>query len=435
MPKVFRLPDLGEGIHEGEIVDVLVQPGESITEGQPLLIVETDKASVEIPSPFTGVVETVHVQSGQVVRVGDALVTVREKGEALEAPPMQVAAKSPTMEPTPVREHGEREEREGLPVAASPATRRLARELGVDLRKVRPSGPGGRVTAEDVRQAAQARQEPQEPPAKLTEAAPEMEVEGPSRPAEDLLASEPVGLGAVPEGERRVPLRSVRRVIARRMQESWARVPHVTHHEGVDITDLERLREEVNRDVLMPEKRLSLTPFLVKAVVALLKEYPFFNARLDEQKQEIVLHDVYNVGVAVDSPRGLVVPVLKNADRKSIQELAAELRLLSQRARSGELSPEDVSGGTFTVTNIGPLGGRGFTPLINYPQVAILGAGKARLEPVVTGSLEDHTLTVRLILPVVLAFDHRVVDGADGARFVNRLKALLENPKKMVVVL
>lgn len=435
MPKVFRLPDLGEGIHEGEIVDVLVKPGESITEGQPLLIVETDKASVEIPSPFTGVVETVHVQPGQVVHVGDSLVTVRDKGEAVEAPPMEVAAKGPTMEPSPVPEHGDREEREGLPVAASPATRRLARELGVDLRKVRPSGPAGRVTAEDVRQAAQARHEPHEPPAKPSEAAPAMEAERPSCAAEELLVSERVGLGAVPEGGRRVPLRSVRRVIARRMQESWARVPHVTHHEGVDITDLERLREEVNRDVLMPEKRLSLTPFLVKAVVAVLKEYPFFNARLDEPKQEIVLHDVYNVGVAVDSPRGLVVPVLKNADRKSIQELAAELRLLSQGARSGELSPEDVSGGTFTVTNIGPLGGRGFTPLINYPQVAILGAGKARLEPVVTGSLEDHTLTVRLILPVVLAFDHRVVDGADGARFVNRLKALLENPKKMLVVL
>lgn len=435
MPKVFRLPDLGEGIHEGEIVDVLVKPGESITEGQPLLIVETDKASVEIPSPFTGVVETVHVQPGQVVRVGDSLVTVLEKGEAAETPPVGVSAEGRSVEETPVREPEERDEREGLPVAASPATRRLAREMGVDLRRVRPSGPGGRVTAEDVRQAAQALREPPKAPAKPLEAAPSIEVTRPSRPAEGVPVSEPVGVGPEGEGGRRVPLRSVRRVIARRMQESWARVPHVTHHEGVDITDLERLREEVNSEAIMPEKRLSLTPFLVKAVVAVLKEFPFFNARLDEERQEIVVHEAFHVGVAVDSPRGLVVPVLKNADRKSIRELGAELRLLSQRARSGELSPDDVSGGTFTVTNIGPLGGRGFTPLINYPQVAILGAGRARLEPVVTGTLEDHSLTVRLILPVVLAFDHRVVDGADGARFINRLKALLENPKKMFVVL
>ncbi|ROR03321.1 dihydrolipoamide acetyltransferase family protein [Desulfosoma caldarium] len=435
MPKVFQLPDLGEGIHEGEIVEVLVKPGESILEGQPLLIVETDKASVEIPSPFTGVVEAVHVQPGQVVRVGDFLVTVLEKGEEAETAPVGVSAEGRSGGETPVQEPEARDKREGLPVAASPATRRLARELGVDLRQVRASGPGGRVTADDVRQAAQAIHEPKEVPLKPAEAAPSGEVKRPSRPVEGAPGSEPVGLGPEEEGERRVPLRSVRRVIARRMQESWARVPHVTHHEGIDITDLERLRQEVNSEAIDAAKHLSLTPFLVKAAVAVLKEFPFFNARLDEDRQEIVVHKAFHVGVAVDSPRGLVVPVLKNADRKSIAELNAELRLLSERARSGELNPEDVSGGTFTVTNIGPLGGRGFTPLINYPQVAILGAGRARLEPVVTGTLEDHTITVRLILPVVLAFDHRVVDGADGARFVNRLKALLENPKKMLIAL
>jgi len=432
MAKVFRLPDLGEGIHEGEIVEVLVRSGDLITEGQPLLIVETDKATVEIPSPFAGVVQAVHVEAGQVVHVGDPLVTVREKSEPAEELPAAPAPPAPTgVEPAGAAE--------GLPVAASPATRRLARELGVDLRRVRPSGPGGRVTSEDVRRAVEEAKTSERPAVVGGVAPPEAQepmkeerippVEGPPSPS-----GMPEGAPVFP-AERRVPLKSFRRVIARRMADSWARVPHVTHHDGVDISELERLRQELNRQTADPARHLSLTPFLIKAAVAVLKEFPAFNARLDEARQEIVLKAHYHVGVAVDSPRGLVVPVLKDADRKSITELATELRALSQRARSGELSPEDVSGGTFTLTNIGALGGRGFTPIINYPQTAILGAGKARLEPVVTGTLDEHTLTVRLILPVVLAFDHRVVDGADGARFVNRLKTLLEDPRLLLVSL
>ncbi|WP_448381951.1 dihydrolipoamide acetyltransferase family protein [Desulfosoma sp.] len=432
MAKIFRLPDLGEGIHEGEIVEVLVRSGDSVTEGQPLLIVETDKATVEIPSPFTGVVQTVHVEAGQVVHVGDPLVTVREAGEpAEESAPAPTPAAPTGVEPA--------EAAEGLPVAASPATRRLARELGVDLRRVRPSGPGGRVTADDVRRAAQAAKTPERPEAIGGGAPPEvhetLEEEGSPPPEAPPAPSAVPASAPVFAAERRVPLRSFRRVIARRMADAWARVPHVSHHDGVDISELERLRQELNRKTADPARHLSLTPFLVKAVVAVLKEFPAFNARLDEARQEIILKTHYHIGVAVDSPRGLVVPVLKNADRKSITELAAELRALSQRARSGELNPDDVSGGTFTLTNIGAVGGRGFTPIINYPQTAILGAGQARLEPVVTGTLDEHTLTVRLILPVVLAFDHRVVDGADGARFVNRLKTLLEDPKMLLVSL
>lgn len=429
MAKVFRLPDLGEGIHEGEILEVLVRPGDSVTDGQPLLIVETDKAAVEIPSPFAGVVQTVHVAAGQVVRVGDPLVTVAEEGERAEGPLPAPEPPRVTAEPAA----------EGLPVPASPATRRLARELGVDLRRVRPSGPGGRVTAEDVRREAEAAEAVERPPAAPSPVPPKPpEVLGedrlPRRGREPVPATVPVG-GPSLRAERRVPLKSIRRVIARRMAEAWARVPHVSHHEGVDISELEQLRQDVNKEAADPASHLSLTPFLVKAAVAVLKEFPAFNASLDEARQEIVLKGDYHIGVAVDSPRGLVVPVLKDADRKSIRELAGELRTLSERARSGELSPDDVSGGTFTLTNIGALGGRGFTPIINYPQVAILGAGRARLEPVVVGTLEEHTVTVRLILPVVLAFDHRVVDGADGARLVNRLKTLLENPKMLLVSL
>ena len=414
-------------------MEVLVRPGDAVTEGQPVLIVETDKATVEIPSPFTGVVQTVHVESGQVVHVGAPLVTVSDPGETVsESMPLPSAMASPQPDflggPT-----------DDLPVPASPATRRLARELGVDLRRVRPTRPGGRVTAEDVRRSAQEAKAPERPEVPPRPVPPALEVPAePQRPPvpKPEAAPEPVTRGPSGLGEdRRVPLRSVRRVIARRMAESWARIPHVSHHEGIDITDLERLRQEINRQTPDSTRHLSLTPFFIRAAVAVLKEFPFFNATLDEERQEIVLKGAFHIGVAVDSPRGLVVPVLKDADRKSITELAAELKKLSEKARSGELSPEDVSGGTFTLTNIGPLGGRGFTPIINHPQVAILGAGRARLEPVVTGTLEEHTLTVRLIVPVVLAFDHRVVDGADGARFMNRLKTLLEDPKQLLVSL
>lgn len=347
MEEVFLLPDLGEGIHEGEIVEVLVSSGDSVVEGQPLLIVETDKATVEIPSPFTGVVRTVHVEAGQVVHVGDPLVTVLEPGEKMEEPPR--APESPAETAVP-----QKPAMEALPVPASPATRRLARELGVDLRRVRPSGPGGRVTAEDVRRAAEeatkAPERPPEIPEAVTFPSREEGAEEPKgTPSEQKPVAPAVAVVGRPsrEAEHRVPLKSVRRVIARRMAETWTRVPHVSHHEGVDISELERLRQEINQESTDPARHLSLTPFLVKAAVAVLKEFPYFNASLDEDRQEIVLKGDYHIGVAVDFPRGLVVPVLKEADRKSITELAAELRALSQRARSGELTPEDVSGGNF----------------------------------------------------------------------------------------
>ncbi len=430
MLQVFKLPDLGEGIHEGEIVDVLVKPGESIVEGQPLLIVETDKAAVEIPSPFTGVVETVHVEAGQTVRVGDPLVSVATAEEgAAEGPQDAAPAPEPSSLPKPPEEKPVRTvpKTKETPVPASPSTRRLARELGVDLRAVAGTGPGGRVTAEDVKRAAAGAPTEERRPSKAEPVGKPEAVEEAAAEKEE----KPTDLE--PTVQRRIPLRSVRKAIARRMTASWSRIPHVSHHESVDITELEKIRKTLVQEGLPEETHLSLTPFLVKAASALLKRYPHFNAALDEEKEEIILFRDLNIGVATDTPRGLVVPVLRNVESLSIVEIARKLAELAERARGGTLRPQDVRGGTFTLTNIGSLGGRGFTPLINPPQVAILGAGRARLEPVVKGTLEEHSIEVRLILPMVLAFDHRVVDGADGARFMNALKELLEDPHRFLV--
>ncbi|MBC7360408.1 MAG: 2-oxo acid dehydrogenase subunit E2 [Desulfacinum sp.] len=428
MGRTFRLPDLGEGIHEGEIIDVLVSVGETVTEGQVILIVETDKAAVEIPSPFTGVVEAVHVKAGQVVHVGDPLLAVAGEEEEREAKPERRAEATA---PEPAPEKAEKEEgvpREAeLPVAASPSTRKLARQLGVDLRAVKGTGPEGRVTAEDVRRAADRAKAPAAPaePSAVREPSPaEREgVEPAAGAARELRPS---------EVRERVPLKSVRRSIARRMALSW-KIPHVSHHDLADITDLERLRREVLESPALEGLHLTLTAFLVKAAGAALRTFPSFNASLDEEAEEILIYRSIHVGVAMDTPRGLVVPVIRDVDGKSLREVAQELEELGRKAQEARLSPADIRDGTFTVTNIGSLGGRGFTPLIHPPQVAILGAGRASLEPVVKGTLEDHRMEVRLMLPLVLAFDHRVVDGADGARFLNHLKALLEDPKLLLV--
>lgn len=414
MGRVFKLPDLGEGIHEGEIVSVLVEPGDEIREGQSILVVETDKATVEIPSPFTGVVESVHVEAGQVVHVGESLITFRSEAVEPEKPvePEKAAPEAAARRPAAAG-----------PVPASPSTRRLARELGVDLRTVSGSGPGGRITAEDVRRAA----ERPEAPAPPREAPPVSTV----RPTE-------VGAPELPDFGRfgpveRVPLRSVRRAIAKQMALAWSQIPHVSHHDVADITELERLRRHHAPESAESGTRLTLTPFLLKAAVAALKRFPFFNASLDAGTEEIIVKHYYHLGVATDTPRGLVVPVVRDVDRKSVTELAKELQELSDLAREGNLKPEHVHGGTFTLTNIGPLGGRGFSPIINYPQTAILGAGQARLEPVVRGTLEEHTLDVRLMLPMVLAFDHRIVDGADAARFMTTVRDLLQDTERLLL--
>lgn len=406
MPREFRLPDLGEGLIEAEIVRVLVSEGDLVREDQVVVEVETDKAQVELPSPIGGRVAKVHVRAGETVKVGAVLVTFDGvEAEAAVSPRPPAAVEGPKRTPP-----APAEPRRG-PVPATPATRRLARELGVDLSRVVGTGPSGRITEEDVRRAAQggaAREVP-------------VEVAEPARP----VALPRIELPPLPRFEQwgpveREPIRSVRRRTAEHMALAWALVPHVTHFDQADITELEALRQR--QEARIPG--LTLTACLLKAAARALQAHPRFNASLDHERGELVLKRYYHLGVAVETERGLVVPVIRDVDKKRIPELARELAELVERTRAGKVTIEELRGGTFTVTNVGTLGGTGATPIVNYPEVAILGVTRAREAPVV----RSGQIVARLILPLCLAFDHRVVDGADAARFLADLIRLLEEP-------
>jgi len=455
MPRDFKLPDLGEGLTEAEIVKVLVREGDVIAEDAPLLEVETDKAQVEIPSPMAGRVERVHVQPGQTVKVGAVLVSFADADAsgagtaagAAAAPAPAGAAAAPSGAASAVAAPpaaGARRAADGPPPAA-PATRRLARELAVDLTTVRGRGPGGRITDEDVRAAAggaggagaASGGAPHAPPAgSSVPAAATMPAAGAPKPAGAGRPLAVVGLEPppLPRFEQwgpveRVPLTHLRRTIAERMALSAALIPHVTHFDRADITEL----DAVVRGGFEPARAqgiyLTLTSFLLKAVATALATHPVFNASLDPGAGELVLKRHYHLGVAVATDRGLIVPVLRDVDRKPVLEVARELAALAQRVRDGKAALDDLRGGTFTVTNIGARGGTGAIPIINYPEVAILAVARARLEPVV----RDGAVVPRLLLPLTLTFDHRVADGADGARFTADLVALLETPGRLLL--
>jgi pyruvate dehydrogenase E2 component (dihydrolipoamide acetyltransferase) len=435
----FRLPDLGEGLTEAEIVRVLVAEGDVVTEDQPVLLVETEKAQVELPSPFAGPVAGVHVAAGQRVKVGAVLLTFgagagggvsARSGAPVEASrrPRQSADPPTAAAPAGARAPAApgRAAATGLPPAATPATRRLARELGVDLARIRGSGPGGRILDGDVRGAAG----PAAAPA----------ARGPEPAA---AAAEPGRPWAAPGAERlpalpdfaqwgpveREPLRGVRRRSAEHLALAWAVIPHVIQHDEADVTALEALRRRHQAVAAAWGGDLTLTVLLVKAVAAVLQQHPRFNASFDHASGELVKKRYYHIGVAVDTPHGLLVPVLRDADRKRLRELAIELPALAARAREGKAALEDLRGGSFTVSNTGGLGGTGATPIINYPEVAILGVGRARERPVV----RDGQVVARLVLPLSLAFDHRVIDGMEAARFSADLVRLLEDPERLLL--
>ena len=433
MPRPFVLPDLGEGLTEAEIVKVLVKEGDVVGEDTPLLEVETDKAQVEIPSPLSGRVLTIHVQPHQTVKVGAVLVTFADAETSI--PPVTAAEPSgasaepasraaPTL-PGVVGSHRG-------PVPATPATRRLARELRVDLHLVHGTGSGGRVTDEDVRSAAAG------PGSGQPTAAPPSGEQVPS--SEPPAAPRPLAVGAeappLPRFEQwgpieRQPLSHLRRTIAERMTLSATVIPHVTHFDRADITELDAI---INRN-LEPARVhgviLTLTSFLLKAMALALRDHPQFNASLDAATGEIILKRYYHLGVAVATARGLIVPVLRDVDKKPIRELARELAALATRVRDGKASLDDLRGGTCTITNIGALGGTGAIPIINYPEVAILGVARGRLEPVV----REGQIVPRMLLPLSLTFDHRVADGADGARLAAAIIGRLERPEQLLLEL
>ena len=417
MARTFVLPDLGEGLVEAEIRNVLVREGDVVKEDAPLLEVETDKAQVEIPSPFAGRVEKIHVQPGQTVKVGQPLVSFGDGIGA--APPAATAPRA--LANAPPRAVPEASNAGGGPVAATPATRRLAREMGVDLQSVRGTGPGGRVTDDDVRGAS----------GKPTGARPAARAAAPVGPAKPLAV---VGLEPppLPKFEQwgpveRQPLSHLRRTIAERMALSASLIPHVTHFDRADITDLNAM---VTRSFEAAKQHgivLTLTSFLLKAAALALKEHPQFNASLDPGAGELVLKHYCHLGIAVATERGLIVPVIRDVDRKPVLDVARELAALAQRVRDGKATLDDLRGGSFTVTNIGALGGTGAIPIINYPEVAILGVARGREEPVV----RNGQIVPRTILPLTLTFDHRVADGADGARFAQAIIRRLEAPEAL----
>jgi pyruvate dehydrogenase E2 component (dihydrolipoamide acetyltransferase) len=425
----FKLPDLGEGIHEAEILQWFVKVGDTIAQDADLGTLETDKAAVTVPSPRGGVVRSLGGKVGGTVDVGAVIVSIEEaggdtapsarapqpaaSGPAPAAPPADPQA-TPTAAAAPAGAAG--------PVPAAPVTRRVARELGVDLRLVPPSGPGGRVTTEDVRTFAKSGGTGAvEPPAASAEP-----TSAPTTPsAIPFFALEPL-----PDFSRwgpveRQPLRSLRRKTARHLVTSMVVVPQVAHMDEADVTELDALRRRVRAELRdRPGARHTLLPFVIRAVASCLKRHPMFNVSLDPATEELVMKGYYGIGVAVDSGHGLVVPVVRDADRRSVLDISATVEDLAGRARESKLTVDELRGGTFSVTNVGPLGGTGMIPAVNYPEAAILGMARAQEKPVV----RNGAVVVRTMLPLTLAFDHRVADGADAARFMADLIRLVSDP-------
>jgi pyruvate dehydrogenase E2 component (dihydrolipoamide acetyltransferase) len=418
----FKFPDIGEGLTEGEIVRWLVKEGDEIKEGQPLVEVETDKALAEIPSPRTGVILKILAKEKEVVKVGQVIVVIGEKGEAVAAPPPRPSVAPP--KPKSVGVVGELEEApEEAPAAAptarmkaepvkpalvsehvlaTPAVRALARELGVDINKVQGTGAEGRVLEKDVRQFA----------------------EGKAKPAEEAKEVKRVRKYDLYGYVERIPLRGVRRAIAKAMVKSKYTAPHVTAMDEADVTELWKIREKEKKVAESKGIKLTILPFVIKAIIAGLIEHPYLNSTLEEESEEIVLKKYFNIGLATDTPEGLMVPVIKNAKQKSIFELAQESAQLAEKARNRTIDLADLKGGTFTITNYGAVRGNYGTPIINYPEVAILGVGRIQDMPVA----RNGKVLVRKILPLSLSFDHRVVDGAEAARFLSTLISRLEDP-------
>ena len=418
----FALPELGESIESGDVVQVLVAVGDQIAAEQSVLEIETDKAVVEVPSPVGGSITAIHVTAGDKAAVGQLIVTLETDGAASAkdalspvVPPAVAEPEEATVWPPPAETPGAaarveaptaRQARAGA--AAAPSVRRLAREIGVSIDEVPGSGPGGRLSAEDVKRYARARQ--------------------PAAPGPAAAAAAPVVV-QLPEFSRwgdveRRPMSNVRRLTADQMARTWATVPQVTQYDRADITELEELRQHYAPKAVAAGGRLTVTAIALKVVAAALQRFPQFNASVDMATHEVIFKHYYHVGVAVDTDRGLLVPVIRDVERKNIITLAVELNELAERARSRKISLEEMQGGTFTVTNLGGIGGTGFSPILNAPEVAILGMARSRIEPVYT----DGQFVPRLMLPLSLSYDHRLIDGADGARFLRWIVEALSQP-------
>lgn len=434
MATEVRLPDIGEGIEKGTVVGVLVKVGDTVTKDQPLVELETDKAVVEIPSSASGVVSQINVSENQEAAVGSVLLVVDEDGAAAApsspepvAPAAQAAPPAPTPTPAaappaptpapaaapqaPLAAATSAETPGGL-VPAAPSVRRLARELGVNLQGVTGSGVLGRISAADVRAYSQG---------------------APTAGATSGVAPTAASVAAAPLpdftrwGEvTRTPMTGIRKATVRSMSNAWSTVPMVTHFDDADITELEVIRKRYQPKVEAAGAKLTPTAILVKVVAAALRRFPDFNASIDVAAQEVVHKRYVNVGVAVDTDAGLLVPVIKDADRKNLVELSIDLGELAVKARDRKLTPDEMQGGNFSISNLGGIGGHAFTPIVNPPDVAILGVSRSKMTPV--WNPETSTFEPRLMMPLALTYDHRLIDGAAAARFLRWVCTALEEP-------
>jgi 2-oxoisovalerate dehydrogenase E2 component (dihydrolipoyl transacylase) len=452
MPKEILMPELAESVVEGEILKWLVEEGDYLKKDQPFVEVMTDKVTVELPSPYEGVLLKKLAKEGEVVKVHAPIALIAEPGEAVEGvrepPPVQAVEERSIVEPgLPPKEEredlslfrpdptevavknpflAERPKGERGRVLAVPAARKLARELGIPIEAVPGSGPLGRVRVEDVRAYAEKLKAPPSP-APAPASPPPQEAPAP-------VGFPPPPRYASPKGyehlEERVPLRGIRRTIAQGLWQSHLYTVRTLNVDEADLTELVALRERLKGEAEAQGVKLTYLPFIVKAVVRALKKYPMLNTSLDEERGEVVYKRYYHIGIAVATERGLIVPVVRDADRKSLLELAREIALLSQKAREGRLAPEEVSGSTFTITNIGSVGATLSFPIINVPEAAILGVHSIRKRPWV---MPDGSIQARDIMFLSLSFDHRLVDGAEAAMFTREVIRLLEKPETLML--
>ncbi len=417
----FKLPDIGEGVTEGELIQWLVKAGDSVNQDQPLAEIMTDKATVEIPSPQKGTVKETKHNAGDIIKVGTVMLVMETGGASApkqaeppatpEAPKTQASPSSKPQAAAAKSNNGSGHFADVQPpvaqshVLASPSTRRLAREMGVDINSLKGTGPIGRVTRDDVSGASSGGG--LETYAKSTPSIPRAGYQGP--------------VGAV---EERVPLRGVRRLIAERMQLAKHIVPHFSLMDEANVTALVEMREGLKKKAEKYGVKVTYLPFLMKALIATMREFPKFSASIDDEAQEIVYKKYFNIGFAADTDNGLVVPVVKNADQKTILEISREIVELSSKARAGKLAPDDMKGGTISITNIGSIGGAYATPIINHPEVAILGMYKITEKPII----KDGQLAAIKVMNLSITADHRLIDGAEAARFLQAFIERLENP-------
>ncbi|MFB7641738.1 dihydrolipoamide acetyltransferase family protein [Peribacillus butanolivorans] len=419
----FKLPDVGEGMHEGEIIKWLIKEGESVTQDQPIVEVQTDKVNAELTAPASGVVKKILFTEGDIVEVGTTIFTIQEENDISVPETFVIEKEPPVMQPADVKVNSEditsKSHLETARVLATPYVRQMAREMKVDIQQVKGSGPAGRIIENDLQQFIENNQFKQA-----------NNNNNDNNILQDAAPIETVQEKVMEKGlEERILLKGIRKKIAEHMVKSVSTIPHVTHVDELEMDRLKELKDQLKTYSDNKDIKLTFLPFFVKAIVIALKEFKTLNASIDEKTNEMVLKNYYHIGIATNTNEGLIVPVIKNADQKTIFQLADEIRQMAIQAREGKLSLEQITGSTFTISNVGPIGGLHATPIINYPEAAILALHK--MEPrMVVRDLEG---VIRLMMNMSLSFDHRLIDGVTAVRFTNRIKELLENPILLVV--